>query len=189
VTESPRPPIPSLSALFFGFLAIGVCAFGGVLPWARRSIVEQRRWLTAGEFTEMLSLCQFLPGPNTINLSVALGARFHGVAGSLAAFSGLLAAPIAIVILLGLAYARLDQIPAVQHAFAALAAAAAALLLATAWRIAAPLLVRPAGAAVALLTFLAIAVLRLPLPLVILTIAPVSIVLAWIDARVMARRR
>jgi hypothetical protein len=32
-------------------------------------------------------------------------------------------------------------------------------------------------------------VLRLPLPLVILTIAPVSIVLAWIDARVMARRQ
>ncbi|MEO8715193.1 MAG: chromate transporter [Acetobacteraceae bacterium] len=174
----PAPP-PSLSALFVGFLATGICGFGGVLPWARRSIVERRRWLTATEFTELLSLCQFLPGPNVINLSVALGARFHGLAGSVAAFGGLMSAPIVIVILLGLAYGRVEQVPAVQHAFAGLAAAAAALLLATAWRIAAPLLARPAGAAVAILTFAAIAVLRLPLPLVVVTVAPLSILLVW----------
>lgn len=184
-----HPPPPSLSALFFGFLATGICGFGGVLPWARRSIVERRRWLTGGEFTEMLSLCQFLPGPNVVNLSVALGARFHGIAGALASLGGLLAAPMAIVILLGLAYGRLDQIPAVQHAFAGLAAAAAALLLATAWRIAAPLLVRPAGAAVALVTFLMIAVLRMPLPLVIAVVAPLSILLAWGEAWRAARPR
>ncbi len=183
-------PVPSLSALFLGFLATGICGFGGVLPWARRSIVERRRWLSAGEFTELLGLCQFLPGPNTINLSVALGARYHGVAGSVAALGGLLAAPTAIVILLGLAYARLDQIPAVQHAFTGLSAAAAALVLATAWRIAAPLRARPVGAALGLLTFGAVAILRLPMPLVIVAVAPVSILLAWqVEARLAPRRR
>lgn len=183
-------PAPRLSALFVGFLTIGVCGFGGVLPWARRGIVERRRWLSAGEFTELLGLCQFLPGPNTINLAVALGARYHGLAGSIAAFSGLLAAPMTIVILLGLAYARLDQIPAVQHAFAGLSAAAAALVLATAWRIAAPLRARPLGAAVGLLTFGAVALLRLPMPLVIVGFAPVSILLAWrMEARAAPRAR
>ncbi len=172
-------PVPSLSALFLGFLATGVCGFGGVLPWARRTIVERRRWLSAGEFTELLGLCQFLPGPNVINLSVALGARFHGLPGSVAAFSGLMAAPMAIVILLGLAYARLGRIPAVQHAFAGLSAAAAALVLATACRIAAPLCARPLGAGIALLTFGAVAVLRLPLLLAIAALVPVSILLAW----------
>lgn len=181
---------PSLSALFLGFLATGICGFGGVLPWARRSIVERRRWLTAGEFTELLALCQFLPGPNVINLSVALGARFHGLAGSAAALGGLMSAPMVIVILLGLAYGRVEQVPAVRHAFAGLAAAAAALLLATAWRIAAPLLARPIGAAITVVTFAAIAVLRLPLPLVIVTVAPASILLAWLTrARALARPR
>ena len=172
-------PVPSLSALFLGFLVTGLCGFGGVLPWARRTVVERRRWLSAGEFAELLGLCQFLPGPNVINLSIALGARFHGLAGALAAFGGLMAAPMAIVLLLGFAYARLGQIPAVQHALTGLAAAAAALVLATACRIAAPLCARPLGAGVAALTFGTVAVLRLPLPLAVVVLLPVSVLLAW----------
>jgi chromate transporter len=41
-------------------------------------IVERRRWLTDPEFVELLGLCQFLPGRNIINLSVALGMKFRG---------------------------------------------------------------------------------------------------------------
>ncbi|MEI9900237.1 MAG: chromate transporter [Hyphomicrobium sp.] len=52
-----------------------------MLPLARRMIVEERRWLTPIEFTELLGLCQFLPGGNIINLSVAIGTRFCGVPG------------------------------------------------------------------------------------------------------------
>ena len=185
----PQPP-PTVSALFLGFLTTGVCGFGGVLPWARRSLVERRRWLTAAEFTEVLSLCQFLPGCNVVNLSVAVGARFRGLRGAVAAFAGLMAAPMVIVILLGLAYARLDQVAAVRHLFTGLSPAAAALVLATALRIAAPLRARPVGVAVAAVTFVAIAVLRLPLPLVIAVLAPVGILLAWqVEARLAARPR
>jgi len=77
-------PHPTVFDLFAGFFIVGVCGFGGVLPWARRLIVEQRRWLTAAEFTEMLGLCQFLPGGNIMNVTIALGARFRGVAGAVA---------------------------------------------------------------------------------------------------------
>jgi len=77
----PNADPPTIGALFAGFFSIGICGFGGVLPWARRMIVEQRRWLTAAEFTDLLALCQFLPGPNIINLSVALGSRFRGPRG------------------------------------------------------------------------------------------------------------
>jgi chromate transporter len=173
----PTPAVPSLGALFSGFLSVGLCGFGGALPWARRMVVERRRWLTAGEFTEMLGLCQFLPGPNTVNLSVALGARFHGAIGSLAAILGLLAAPMAIVLTLGAVYGRFDQVPAVRHLFVGLAAAASALALATALRIAAPLRRRPVGIAVAALTFAAIAVLRAPLPAVLVLMLPLSLLL------------
>jgi len=40
------------------------------MPFARRMLVEERRWLSAEEFTEILSLCQLLPGPNVVNVAV-----------------------------------------------------------------------------------------------------------------------
>jgi chromate transporter len=95
------PEAPSTAALFRGFLMLGLTGFGGVLPLARHMIVEERRWLTNLEFTELLGLCQFLPGGNIINLSVAIGLRFRGLPGALAAIVGLIAAPTAIVLMLG----------------------------------------------------------------------------------------
>ncbi|MBC7800433.1 MAG: chromate transporter, partial [Gemmatimonadaceae bacterium] len=102
---------PTCRALFLGFLGMGVVAFGGALPMARYMIVDQRRWLSAAEFTELLSLCQFLPGPNVVNLTVALGARFRGGPGVLSALAGLLAAPMAIAMGLGTLYARYGELP------------------------------------------------------------------------------
>lgn len=79
-----RPP-PTCGQLFYGFLVLGLTAFGGALPLARRMVVEKHRWLTGAEFTELLGLCQFLPGGNIINLSVALGMKFRGPRGAFAA--------------------------------------------------------------------------------------------------------
>src|SRR5512143_3135201 len=88
----------STAALFFGFLRVGVSGFGGVLPFARRMLVERERWLTEQEFTEVLSLGQFLPGPNIVNVSVIVGRRFHGPLGALVATIALMAPPLAIVL-------------------------------------------------------------------------------------------
>jgi chromate transporter len=70
-TEAALAPAPTLREIFGGFLGLGLISFGGALPLARRALVEQRRWLTGTEFTDLLGLCQFLPGGNVINLSVA----------------------------------------------------------------------------------------------------------------------
>ena len=56
----PVSPHVSIGALFRGFLIVGVSGFGGVMPFAHRMLVERRRWLTEREFTEALSLSQFL---------------------------------------------------------------------------------------------------------------------------------
>jgi chromate transporter len=176
---SDAPHRPTLAALFLGFFSVGMFGFGGVLPWARRMAVEQKRWLSPAEFTAMLGLCQFLPGGNIMNVTVALGARFHGVAGAVTAFVGLMAAPVACVIALGVVYDRYAEVPTVRHAFAGLAAAASAMVLANALRIAAPLRRRPLGLALAIATFLLIAVLRLPLPPVLVAMAALSILLMW----------
>ena len=48
---APDPLVkPDLKALFLGFSSVGLSGFGGVLPFARRMLVEERRWMTAEEF-------------------------------------------------------------------------------------------------------------------------------------------
>jgi chromate transporter len=174
-------PAPSLAQLFLGFAQISVSAFGGALPWARRVLVEDRGWLEPDDFTDTLALCQFLPGPNVINLSIAVGARFRGPLGSLCAFLGLMGAPVVIVMGLGALYGRYGQLEALRGVFAALGAAAAGLVVATAAKMAAPIVKRQpvAGIPVIVAGFVMAGVLRWPLPLVLAILAPISIALAW----------
>jgi chromate transporter len=174
---------PSCKALFLGFLGLGLMGFGGVLPMARRMIVEDRRWLTGEAFTELLGLCQFLPGGNIINLSVAVGLEFRGVAGAASALLGLIAGPTAVVIGLGVIYDRFRDDLLLQHLFSGLAAAAAGLLVATALKMLAPLRRNPAGLLVVAACFVAIAWLRLPLLPSMAVLAPMSILLNWKFAR------
>lgn len=169
-------PHPTSRELFAGFFGIGIIGFGGVLPWARRMVVDQRRWLTPAEFTDILALCQVLPGPNITNMAVALGSRFRGLPGVLAALTGLLAGPFVIVLLLGGVYGRYGGLPPVRHAFAGLAAAASGLVVALAAKIAAPLRgAWPIG--IAVVSFAAIGLLRLPLLPALLVLIPASILL------------
>lgn len=179
--EAPRTP--SVRDLFLGFLGLGFTSFGGALPLARRTIVEQHRWLSASEFTDLLGLCQFLPGGNVINLSVALGMRFKGWRGALAGLLGLIAGPSLVVIGLGVLYERTQNDPHVRHLFVGLAAAAAGLLIAMAVKIVLPLRREPAAAVIALLGFIAIALLRVPLLPTMLVLTPVGIAVAARAAR------
>ena len=95
---------PDLRALFLAFSSVGLSGFGGVLPFARRMLVEERQWMTAEEFNAQLGLCQFLPGPNVVNLAVVVGKRYQGALGAIVAPVGLLAGPLAIVLVLALLY-------------------------------------------------------------------------------------
>lgn len=176
--ESQAPKTLSLRDLFSGFFAAGISGFGGVLPFARRIMVDQRRWLTDAEFADLFALCQFLPGPNIVNLSVAFGARHRGISGALAALTGLLAAPITIVVTLGLLFERYGQLAPVHHGLEGLAAGASGLILAAAVKIATPSLRHIATIAVVALAFTLFAVLHFALPLVIFIAFPVSILVA-----------
>ena len=166
------------AALFLGFFRAGITGFGGVLPVARRMMVEERRWLTAEGFADLFSLCQFMPGANIINMAFAFGARQRGVAGAAAAVAGLLVAPVAIVLALGTVYARYGGLPAPRHGVAGLAAAAAGLVVATALKIAAPAFRRPRNIAIAVLVFGLVILGHVSLPLTMAIALPVSLLLA-----------
>ena len=177
---APAPPAPSLLDLFLGFAAVASLAFGGVLPWARYVLVEKRGWLTSDEFLDMLALCQLLPGPNIGNLSVAVGARFHGAPGAVAAILGLFTVPVAVVLALATLYARLVDVPAVQHALAGMAAAAAGLVVGMALKLIEPMLRRHLWTALPVIlgVFAAVGLAQWPLWPVILVAGPVAVALA-----------
>jgi chromate transporter len=181
-----RPATITPTVLFVAFMQMGLSGFGGVLPWARRVLVEQRHWLTEQEFAEVLSLCQFLPGPNIVNVSIYVGARFCGWRGSLAAVGGLMLAPCALVVAVGALYSGFAELGAVQAMIAAVASAAAGLVVATGLKMVRPVLSRPESVVFTLLAFVAVGPLRLPLVPVLLVLTPASILVAALAAR---RRR
>ena len=159
-------PHPGLSDLFWGFNSVSLSGFGGVLPFARRMLVEQRRWMTAEEFNTQLGLCQFLPGPNIVNLAVLVGKRQQGAAGAVVAPLGLLLGPFLLVLLLGLGYDTWGNIPQVQGMLRGIAAAGCGLLFAMAWRMGVTIRDKPFFLPFTMLTVAAIAWLRWPLPIV-----------------------
>jgi chromate transporter len=163
---SEQSPRPDLRALFLGFSSVGLSGFGGVLPFARRMLVEQRRWMTADEFNAQLGLCQFLPGPNVVNLAVVVGKRYCGLAGAIVAPLGLLAGPFAIVLLLALFYDRYGSLPLAQSMLRGVAAVGVGLLFAMAWRMGMALKDKPVFLPFTAATVVAIAVLRWPMPIV-----------------------
>lgn len=176
-----RPVAPHPAALFATFFSIALSGFGGVLPFARRTLVDRRGWLSAAEFTETLSLCQSLPGPNVVNMSIVVGGRACGWRGAVAAFSGLVGAPVVIVITLGALYSHFGGLAQVRAALTGLGAAASGLVAATAVRMAEPLLkIRPIVAAPFIaMTFVLVALVKVSLPLVLVGLAPISIAAAW----------
>lgn len=176
------PERPSLSELFRAFVAVALSGFGGALPWARRMIVERKRWMTTEEFNEAFALSQFLPGPNVVNFSVVFGARFGGAAGAAVAFAGLMGPPLVLVVGLAFLYDRFGDIETIGRILSGISAAAAGLLIAVTAKMAAPLFAKRWDWAppVAILAFAGVALMRWPLPYVFAGLAPLSIALAWL---------
>ena len=173
----PTSTPPGLIALFVAFAKMSLAGFGGVLVFARRAIVEQHRWMTADEFNETFALCHFLPGPNIVNLSVVFGSRFRGIAGGIAAFAGLVGPPVVVVMVLAALYARFGEVEALRRILSGVSCAAVGLLIAVVFRMMTPLVRKRDLVGLVLLAavFVAIGVLRLPLPAVLLVAIPLSI--------------
>jgi chromate transporter len=175
------PPTPprNLTELFTGFLSIGARSFGGVMPWAHRVMVEERRWLTQEDFTETIGLCQFLPGPNIGNASIVLGKRWFGLNGSLVAALGLYALPFVWVLALAALYGEYASHPMVRALVTGVGATGAGLFIATAIKLARPVAKKPAAWVLIVATFAPVAVGRVSL----LFVMPVALLIAYLVAR------
>ena len=178
VSKQIAPPRSHLD-LFLGFLAIGARSFGGVMPWAYRAMVEERRWLSAEDFTETVGLCQFLPGPNTGNVSVVLGKRWFGLSGAAVGVLGLDALPLVWMLALTALYVDFALDPVVRAVVTGVGVAGAGLFMATAVKLARPLVRKPAALPLIVDSLLAVGVARLSL----LFVKPVALAIAYAAAR------
>lgn len=176
----PAPQAPTHAALFLAFAKITLSGFGGTLPWTRRMFIEEKRWLTEEEFNEIYALCQFLPGPNIVNVTAVFGSRMLGWTGSIAAWAGFLALPFCFMVILGALYSKFGDLDVLRRILAGLAAAAAGLLIATVAKMATPIFKKfgPAPFVLIAMAF-SIGIMRWPLFWVMLVVAPASIALSW----------
>ncbi|MCK3865481.1 chromate efflux transporter [Pseudomonas sp. B329] len=96
-------------SVFLIFLRLGLTSFGGPiahLGYFRQEFVSRRRWLSERSYAELVALCQFLPGPASSQVGIALGLSRAGYRGAAAAWAGFtLPSAIALILFaLGLAH-------------------------------------------------------------------------------------
>ena len=90
-SPAPRLPLPSAWQVFAVFLRLGLTSFGGPvahLGYFRTEFVQRRQWLSERSYADLVALCQFLPGPASSQVGMALGLLRAGVPGALAAWLG-----------------------------------------------------------------------------------------------------
>ena len=185
MTEVPavRNAPTSNADLFFSFNWLALQGFGGVLAVVQRELVEKKKWLTLEEFVEDWSVAQILPGPNVINLALMIGGKHFGWRGALSALAGLLLVPTILVLIIASAITGVADSEAMQGALRGMGAVSAGLIMATGIKMLPALKTNPMGLvaciALATITFFAIAIWRLPLSWVLLTLGPLASLWAW----------
>jgi chromate transporter len=170
----------TLAALFVNFLKVSLLGFGGGLVWARRIVVERQRWVDDHEFAEILTLCQFMPGPNIVGITICVGSRLRGPVGAVAAVAGFILIPWTIGLSLGGLYLHFTELAVLRNILGGLSSAAAGLMIATGIRLLMPHRSRQTALLFAALAFTGMVVAKLPLLVVLFGLAPGSIAIAGI---------
>ena len=173
----------SLTDLFLSFTFLALQGFGGVLAVVQRELVERKRWMTREEFVEDWAVAQIMPGPNVVNLSLMIGSRYFGLRGAVVALAGMIVAPLLVVLALAMLHAHWADQPRVAGALRGMGAVAAGLIGAVGLKLVPTLRKHPLGLplslTLALATFVAIALLRVPLLLVLAVVGGLACALTW----------
>ena len=181
--DSSRNQPQSLTDLFLSFTFLALQGFGGVLAVVQRELVERKRWMTREEFVEDWAVAQIMPGPNVVNLSLMIGSRYFGLRGAVVALAGMIVAPLLVVLALAMLHAHWADQPRVAGALRGMGAVAAGLIGAVGLKLVPTLRMHPLGLplslTLALATFVAIALLRVPLLLVLAVVGGLACALTW----------
>ncbi len=121
-----------LFTLFASFLKIGAFTFGGgyaMIPLIEREVIDRRAWIGRGEFLDLLTLAQSVPGPISLNTAVFVGYRMRGLRGAAAALLGTVLPSFVIILTIALFFAGVRHNPVVDAAFRGMRPAVVALII------------------------------------------------------------
>lgn len=181
--DAARPRPQSLTDLFVSFTLLALQGFGGVVAVVQRELVDRKQWLTQDEFIEDWAVAQVMPGPNVVNLSMMIGGRYFGLPGALSALGGMLAVPLVVVILLAMLHSHFAGHPGVDGALRGMAAVSAGMIGAAGLRLSSVLARHPMplawGAALAVLAFVLVALVQVPLLYVLFGVGGLGCILTY----------
>lgn len=121
-------PKISFTEMFWVFFKLGLTSFGGPIAhigYFHKLFVEQKKWFSAEEYAEIVSLCQFLPGPTSSQVGMSIGLKCGGISNAFAAWLGFTIPSMLIMIAAGYGILTFDgtNLTTILHVLKLLAAA------------------------------------------------------------------
>jgi len=109
-----HPPHAQPLTVFLIFLRLGLTSFGGPvahLGYFREEFVTRRQWLSERAYADLVALCQFLPGPASSQVGLAIGLSRAGFSGAAAAWTGFTLPSAILLVLFALGLSSQDNLP------------------------------------------------------------------------------
>ena len=103
----------TLNTVFLAFLRLGLTSFGGPiahLGYFRDEFVIRRKWFDEHTYADLVALCQFMPGPASSQLGIAIGLAKAGLSGAFAAWFAFTMPSAVALMLFGLSVSALNEI-------------------------------------------------------------------------------
>ncbi len=179
-----RPATPTFGAALAWWLKLGFVSFGGPagqIALMHHELVERRRWISEKRFLHALNFCMMLPGPEAQQLATYIGWLMHRTRGGIAAGALFVLPSLAILIALSWLYIAFGDVPAIAGAFYGIKPAVTAIVVFAAYRLGSRALTNAWTWSIAVLAFVAVAVARLPFPLVVALAAAIGFVGGRLD--------
>jgi chromate transporter len=167
---------PSLLTIFKVFVSAGGLSFGGgAVAYLREYIVRQQGWLDDEGFLGAMEISETVPGLIAVNMSVIVGDNLRGIPGAMVAVLGMLLPGSISVMTLAILYQSSHTNPDVKHFLLGIAAAAVGLLTMVAIQLGRRQFGKLPDAVIVAVTFLAVSILKINLPVVLVTLGPLSV--------------
>ena len=172
--------------LFLTFFKIGAFTFGGgyaMIPLIQKEVVEEKKWITDDDILEIIAIAESTPGPIAINSATFVGYRVCGFWGSFFATLGVVLPSFVIILIISFVLNEFQNIKAVQYAFNGIRAGVLALLIKALWGMYKKTPKNIVSYIVIALSFIAVAIIDVPVLLVIIGCALFGLISSIIISR------
>ena len=165
---------------FWFWVKLGFINFGGPagqIAIMHRELVDERRWVSEGQYLRTLNFCMLLPGPEAQQVATYIGWRLHGTLGGIVAGSFFVIPSIFVLLLLSWLAVAHSDVPAVRGLLYGVQPVVIAIVVEAVMRIGKRALGHSALVAFAVAAFVALYFLSVPFPLVVVAAAVGVVVL------------